>query len=213
MILVVLVLSACTEPAPPTLSLERAADIGDMDQIKRHIYWKSPLDQPNAAGDPPLHVAARAGRVAIARELALHGASVDAMNTSGETPLQMALANGRTQVAQMLVDQGARLEPQSMLIELARSGRLDRDVLNFLLSAGASLDRPDTAGDAPLHVAIASGQLSATRRLIAAGANVNQPDGKGRLPLQIARESAPGRDARFIISTLEQMGARAGSNP
>jgi ankyrin repeat protein len=206
-------LFGCSEPAPPTVNLDRAVQIGDMDQIKRHIYWKSDLNQPNAAGDPPLHVAARAGRVAIARELVRSGSDLSALNADGYSPLYIALAHGRTQVAMMLMDRGAPLDAQSMLVDLVRAGVIDRDALNFLIRSGAEVNRADPEGDTPLLVAIRNGHLDATRRLIVAGADVNQTDGTGRLPLQIARESAPGRDARFIISTLERSGARADSIP
>ncbi len=208
-----MLLLGCTEPAPPTVSLDRAAQIGDLDQIKRHIYWKSDLDQSNAAGDPPLHVAVRAGRVTIARELAQHGADLVGINAAGETPLHVALSHGRTQVAAMLVKEGAPLDAQQMLVDLVRAGLIDRDTLAYLLRSGARLNQLDAAGDAPLHVAIKAGQLESVRRLVAAGADVNQADAAGRLPLGIARESAPGRDAPYIVSTLEHTGARANPNP
>lgn len=206
-------LAGCTEPAAPTVNLHRAVEIGDIDQVSRHIYWKSDLDEPDARGDPPLHVAARAGRVAIARELALNGAEVGARNIAGKTPLEVALAHGRTQVAGMLVDAGAPLDAQAILVDLVGAGTIDRDTLNFLVNAGARLDRMDPSGEAPLHVAIRKGDLETVSRLILAGADVNQSSGDGRLPLRIARESAPGRDARFIVSTLERNGARADPVP
>jgi ankyrin repeat protein len=213
MLLAALSLAGCTEPAEPTVNLHRAVEIGDIDQVSRHIYWKSNLDEPDAHGDPPLHVAARAGRVAITRELARNGADIEAPNAAGKTPLQVAIEHGRTQVAGMLVEQGAPLDAQGMLIEMVEVGGITRDTLIFLLGAGAQLDRPDPRGEAPLHLAIRNGHLETVRRLILAGADVNQAAGDGRLPLRIARESAPGRDARFIVSTLERNGARAEPPP
>lgn len=213
MLVAAMSLAGCTEPAAPTVNLHRAVEIGDIDQVSRHVYWKSGLDEPDARGDPPLHVAARAGRVAIARELALNGADVEARNAAGQTPLEVALAHGRTQVAGMLIDAGATLDAQAMLADLAGAGMIDRDTLSFLVKAGAQLDKLDPNGEAPLHVAIRKGLLETVRRLIIAGADVNQSTGDGRLPLRIARESAPGRDARFIVSTLERNGARADPIP
>ncbi|MFB1489488.1 MULTISPECIES: ankyrin repeat domain-containing protein [unclassified Thiocapsa] len=213
LLIAALSLLGCTEPAAPTVNLHRAVEIGDIDQVSRHIHWKSDLDRPDAHGDPPLHVAARAGRVTIARELARKGGSIESLNAAGKTPLAVALEHGRTQVASMLVDQGAPLDAQVTLVALVEAGTIDRDTLNFLVNAGAQLDRPDPNGDAPLHVAIRNGHLETVRRLILAGADVNQVAGDGRLPLRIARESAPGRDARFIVSTLERNGARADPLP
>jgi ankyrin repeat protein len=203
-----LAVSSCTKPAEPTISLDRAVQIGDVDQIQRHIYWESDLNQPNVQGDPPLHVVARAGRVAIAHSLAVNGADLEGLNRSGQRPLQVALAHGRTQVAMTLVNLGAHLDAQSALASLVSADTLDRDSLTFLVRAGARLDHTNASGDAPLHVAIRAGHLNAVRRLILAGADVNQPDGVGALPLQIARESPVGPDARFIVSTLERNGAR-----
>ena len=212
LIILALALVACTEPSPPTVGLDRAVRVGDLDQIKRHIHWGSDLDQPNAEGDPPLHVAARDGRVAIARELIRRGADVERQNALGATPLAVALANGRTQVAMLLVLEGATLDAQAMLFDLTRAGVIDRDALDFLIGRGARLDQPDGSGDTALHIAIRQGHLVTVRRLIIAGVDVNHPDGAGRLPLRIARESAPGPDARFIISTLERSGGRADPN-
>jgi ankyrin repeat protein len=213
MLVAAVLLTGCTEPAEPTVNLHRAVEIGDIDQVSRHIYWKSDLDEPDAQGDPPLHVAARAGRVAITRELARNGADLEAPNTAGKTPLDVAFEHGRTQVADMLIEQGATLDAQGVLIELVGAGEIKRETLSFLLDAGAQLDTPGPSGEAPLHIAIRNGHLETVRRLILAGADVNQPAGDGRLPLRIARESAPGRDARFIVSTLERNGARAEPPP
>jgi hypothetical protein len=207
-ILIMLTLSGCTKPAEPTISLDRAVQIGDVDQIRRHVYWDSNLDQPNAQGEPPLHVAARTGQVAVLRDLARHGADLNALNRVGQTPLEVALTHGRTQAAMAIVELGGRFDAQSTLAALVRAGTLDRDTLDFLLRAGARLDRTDETGDAPLHLAIRADHLEVVRRLILAGADVNQPDGAGMLPLQIARASVAGPDARFIQSILERNGAR-----
>lgn len=213
LLIAALLLPGCTEPSAPTVNLHRAVEIGDIDQVSRHIYWKSDLDRPDAHGDPPLHVAARAGRVAIARALARNGADLEAPNAAGKTPLEVALEHGRIQVASMLIDQGAQLDAQGALVALVEAGVIDRDTLNFLVNAGAQIDKPGPNGDAPLHVAIRNGHLETVRRLILAGADVNQPADDGRMPLRIARESAPGRDARFIVSTLALNGARADPAP
>ena len=213
MLIAAIMLTGCTEPSEPTVNLHRAVEIGDIDQVSRHIYGKSDLDDPDARGDPPLHVAARAGRVAITRELARNGADIEAPNAAGRAPLDVALQNGRTQVAEMLIEQGAPLDAQGTLFELNETGGIKRETLTVLLDAGAQLDKPGPSGEAPLHNAIRNGHLETVRQLILAGADVNQPAADGRLPLRIARESAPGRDARFIVSTLERNGARAEPPP
>ncbi|BCU06731.1 ankyrin repeat domain-containing protein [Allochromatium tepidum] len=112
-------LVACSEPARPTLNLHRAVAIGDLDQVKRHVYWNTDVDQPDAHGDYPLHVAARQGSVNITRALLETGADPSVRDATGATPLQTALLTGKTQVAKALIAHGVPLEPQALPLDLA----------------------------------------------------------------------------------------------
>ena len=211
----VLILGACDESPQPRMSLYRAVQAGDLEQIKLNIRSGADLSQPADDGDYPLHVASRAGQVSIVRELAEHGADLRVRDRAGRTPLELALIHGRTQVAAALVQAGAPLDPQAVLLELVDAGVSDRDSYDFLIRRGADASRLDVQGRAPLHRAVALGHLETVRRLLARGAQVNQPDGAGRTPLDLALDSAGpgatrGRDAADIVKTLEQNGARRG---
>lgn len=207
--LLLLVPVGCGDPPPPTVNLFRALQVGDVEQIKRHIAWRTDLNQPDRNGDRPLHLAARAGQVAIVRELADHGAALSARDSTGRTPLELALRGGKTQVAVLLVQAGAPLDAQTMLVTLVRAGVSDRDSLDFLLRRGADLNRLDATGQAPLHQAVALGHLETVKRLIARGADVNCPDGSGRTPLALARVLDPKQPNTADIQTaLQQSGAR-----
>lgn len=196
-------LSGCDEPPEPTVNLYRAVHSGDLDQIKRHLFWKTEINQPGPDGDYPLHVAVRQGRVAIAGELIDHGARLDVRDRRERTPLQVALAHGKIQAAQLLLRRGAGEDPQALLFALARSGELDPDTIELLVSEGADLNARDAEGQTPLHRAIAAGDVKLAKRLISAGADVNQPDGAGDTPL--ARATANG-DPNMVL-LLEQYGA------
>ena len=98
----VAVLVACSQPQPPTVPLYRALQVGDLDQVKRHVYHGSNINSPDGAGDYPIHVSVRNAQVAIARVLLDHGASLDVRDAKGRTPLHLALAAGRTEVADVL---------------------------------------------------------------------------------------------------------------
>ena len=146
--------AACSQPQPPTVPLYRALQVGDLDQVKRHLAHGSPIDRPDANGDLPLHVAAGAGQVAIARALLDNGARLDVVDAQGHTPLHLALANGRVELARMLVDWGATDSPQDLLFALVREGSADRDALAFLSRRGADINGRDSAGQTPLHLAL-----------------------------------------------------------
>ena len=218
-LLVALGLAACTEPPRPSVSLYRAVHSGDLEQVKRHLYWKTEIDQADVNGDAPLHVAARTGGVTIAESLLAHGADPVAADAAGRTPLEVALANGRTQVALLLIEHRVPLDPQDMLLRMIRTGVSDRDVFNFLVRRGADVNLAGAERQPPLHIAIATGRLGTVSRLIAFGADINRPDGQGRLPLDLALARPDSRrgDGRAIIDLLQRNGARTqateGSRP
>ena len=200
-----LLLGGCSEPPRPTINLYRAIHGGDLDQIKRHIYWGTDINQADPQGDNPLHVAARRGRVIIARELLKNGADPNARNQAGQTPLEVALTGGRTQLAGVLIQEGAEDDPQKMLFVVVRAGVDDRDSLELLTSRGADVDAKDEMGIAPLHLAVDEGSRLLTKRLIDLGADVNRPDEAGRTALFIATENGN----KPIIDLLVRFGARA----
>jgi hypothetical protein len=206
--LMLLALTACSEPPRPTVNLYQAVYTGDLDQLKRNIYWGTDVNQPDANGNFPLHVAAGAGRVAIARELADNGADLQAVNAAGRTPLQVALHDGKTQVARMLVERGAKLDPQAELVRLVRDGVSDRDSFEYLIRSGADPNGRDGNGNAPLHIAIGLDHLETVKRLLLNRADVNLPDAAGRMPLALALDN--GREGADIVKVLEQHGALAG---
>jgi len=207
LVLSALLLCACSKPPPPTINLYRAIHSGDLDQIKRHIYWGTDINQADPQGENPLHVAARRGRLVIARELLENGADPNARNRAGETPVQVALAEGKTQIASVLFEEGAADDPQELLFILVRAGVDDRDTLDLLMQHGAEIDTKDQSGVTPLQIAIGDGRRLLTKRLIDLGADVNVRDDGGRTPLAIAIEKGD----RHIIDLLERFGARAES--
>lgn len=196
-------LSGCDEPPQPTVNLYRAVHSGDLDQIKRHLFWKTDINQPGPDGRYPLHVAVSQGRVVIARELIAHGARLDARDALGRTPLHVALANGKIQAAELLLQQGADDDMQALLFDLAEEQALDRDSIELLTAHGADLNVLDPEGRAPLHLAVAAGNLKLAKLLISAGAKVNLEDSSGRTALDIAAE----QDEPTLITLLEQYGA------
>jgi hypothetical protein len=213
-VVAMLLLPACDQRAPPTLELFRAVELGDLNQIKRHLRSGTDINQPDAAGDLPLHLAARMGKVGIVHELARHGADLSARDGAGRTAMELALLNGKTQVAEALIEDGAPLDPQASLVALVTAGVSDRDSVDLLMRQGADLNRPDAAGQPPLHQAVALGHLKTVQRLLQRGARVNQTDAQGMTPLTVAMGLDPrASDTASILATLIQFGAQPADGP
>lgn len=196
-------LGGCEDPPKPTQNLYHSVHSGNLDQIKRHLFWKTDVNQPGPDGNFPLHVAVSQGRVTIARELIKHGAKLDVRDRLGRTPLHVALASGKVPAAALLVDQGADDDPQGLLFDLVQTQALDRDTLAFLIGRGVDIDAPDPTGQPPLLTAVRAGDLRLAKRLIGAGANVNLTNASGATALEIAE--AQGDEA--MLNLLQQYGA------
>lgn len=201
------ILTGCGEPPRPTVNLYRAVHVGDLEQIKRHLFWGTEINQPGADGDYPLHVAVSKGRVAIARELLRHGARTDVRDRNGRTPLQAALANGKVPAAKLLRGHGDDDDLQPLLFDLVLTGRADRDTLAFLLDQGADLNTADPQGGLPLHIAVAAGNVKLAKHLITAGADVNQADAAGNTPMALAALIDDPSTGPIMVDLLRQYGA------
>lgn len=201
------ILHGCDKPAKPTVNIYRAVDIGDLDQIKRHLFWGTNVNQVGPQGTFPLHVAVSHGRVAIAQELLSHGADVNAEDSSGRTPLHLALASGKVPAAALLLRRGAKDDLRSLLIALVREGAADRDTLGFLMQQGVDVNTVDASGASPLHLAVASGDVKLAKRLIMAGADVNLVDDTGATPLSLVRKLDDLTTVEIIEHLLTQYGA------
>jgi ankyrin repeat protein len=197
-------LAGCGQPAPPTTNFYHALHSGDLDQIKRHLYWGTEVNQAGPDGLYPLQVAVTQGRLAVARELLDHGARLDVRDPLGRTPLHLALLNGRRPAAELLLAQGAEDDLQQLLLVLVREHQLDRDTLELLVDRGVDLNALDSEGLAPLHRAVLEGRLKIAKWLLQQGADVNRVADSGATALALAQTE--GADAN-LLQLLEQYGA------
>ncbi len=201
--LLVMVLAACGKPDEPTLGLYPAIHNGDINQINRHIRWGTDINQVDADGRRPLHVAAAQGSQVVVKLLLKNGADIEALDREGHSALYIAVINGRTRVAELLIRQGAPYDANELLDEAVSNDLVDRDVIRLLVSLGAQLNRIGTNGSTPLQQAITRNNRVLVKHLIAEGADVNQTDSSGRSPLA----AAEGVGNTDIIRMLRRNGA------
>lgn len=201
--LLALPLTSCDEPAKPTVSLYRAVHLGDVDQINRHIFWRTDLNAPDSDGNTPLHVAVAQGQVTIVRQLLRSGADPSARDAQGRTPLHVALANGKVAAARLLLDYDADDDLQALLFALVAAGSIDRDALALLITRKVDLNAFGPDGQTALHMAVAARDVRVATRLITAGADVNRADANGVRPLTLA----DGAGEPVMVTLLTQNGA------
>ncbi|MEW8508635.1 MAG: ankyrin repeat domain-containing protein [Candidatus Thiodiazotropha sp.] len=193
----------CTQPSEPTITLSRAVQIGDIDQLERNIHWNADINKPGMNGQSPLHVAASKGSLVMTKILVKNGADLEVSDPQGHTPLLKALIARNTIVADYLFESGAKLDPNTALHETAKLGSADRDVIGFLLRQGAALDNTDAEGNTPLHSAILNDQRVVVKYLVNRGASLDIHNSAGQSPLAMAIE----RKNPDIVRILRQFGA------
>ncbi len=205
LLLVMFTLAGCSDPDHPTISLYLALQRGDIDQIERHIFWKTDINKLEPNGQTPLHIAAKQGQQIIIKLLLKHGADINSKDSKGKSPLYAAIMSGRTQAADLLIRSGARFNPDLLLEESVRNNISDRDVIGFLLLKGANINQVTSDGLTPLLEAIKQDNRVLVKHLIANGADVNQADASGITPLQLANQTKDDS----IIRLLKTNGAVA----
>lgn len=165
-----MLLQGCDAPPKPSGNFHHAVQNADLVQVKRHLYWGTDASRPGPGGEPPLNIAVRDGKVAIAKELLKHGADPMATGPDGDTALLTALVHGRVPAAELLLRRGAEDDPQALLRQLIARGKLDRDTLDLLLHQGAELGRTGPDGQTPLALAVQTNSVNIAKLLLERGA-------------------------------------------
>lgn len=193
-------LTGCSGPDEPTISLYTAVQRGNIDQIERHIHWGSNVDAPLPNGRYPLHEAARLGRTVMLKLLLKQGVQLDPHDRDNHTPLELAILNGRTRTAQVLIKAGAAFDPSRLLLESARAGITNRDVVRLLKQHGADLDTRDAQGNTPLLIAARHANHRLIHHLIEYGADVNARNQAGENALQLVRRQQLPEVEKFLLN-------------
>jgi ankyrin repeat protein len=148
----------------PGLSV-RPLGVGASRQAPRP-YFLLPIGHYVYAGDTALHVAAAAHLRGLAESFVSKGAAVRARNRRGAEPLHYAADGG----------------PEAG----SRDSQARRELISYLIDAGADPDAMDKSGVAPLHRAVRTRSSSAVSTLIDKGADPLLMNKSGSTPLHLA---------------------------
>ncbi|OQR85846.1 hypothetical protein ACHHYP_11290 [Achlya hypogyna] len=115
--------------------------------------------------------AVASGDVFGVRNLLAHGASANTVNTDGRAPLHISVCASSGFFGHS---------------SWRKSNQESADIVQFLLDAGADVNRREKDGVTPLALAACLGRDDAVALLLAAGADVSCVDSAGETPLHVA---------------------------
>ena len=152
-------------------------------------------DEPDHAGFVELHYAAGEGHLHVVRYLLEVGADMEAGKDSGLTPVHWAAAKGQLQVVHLLLEAGLDKDTcigthQCIVLTPLHvaAGRGNAEVVICLLGASADVDKSNTDGDTPWHVAACAAcyeDPQIERCLVAAGADRTRANVRGCTPVHL----------------------------
>jgi ankyrin repeat protein len=211
---------ACRAQVPPTPGekagydgLFAAAAGGDSAGVRALIARKARLDERDAYGRTPLHVAAYGGNREVMRLLVAAGADANTLERDRYDIVTIAAVANDVATLKLALELGASAKnvtsryDGTALIAASHLGHVE--VVRTLIAAGAPLDHVNNLGWTALIESIVLGDGGARhtetlKALIGAGANVNLPDRDGQTPLALARR----RGYAAMIRVLERAGAK-----
>lgn len=161
-----------------------AIGLDDLEKVQSELEMDGSLITATRRGMTPLHIAAREGRVEIAKLLIAKESAIDArtQEKGGMTPLHVAVLRGHAALVELLLTHAA--DPNPSMIENGTTapplyfaviqGRVDLTAL--LLESGADVNVQCSTPDVdapPLFFAVFRNDLETAKLLIAARADVN----------------------------------------
>lgn len=156
-----------------------------LSDISSCVRCGAKLNQPNASGRFPMHLAADCNSTDILELFLRHGASVHVKDAQDETPLHYAVFKGNFEATSFLIKHGADTNAvsvcgQTPLMKAAytRFAHTIAIVLKLLLEkADPNITRKD--GRTALMIAAEAGSSDIVKELLERGAKVNAKDANG----------------------------------
>ncbi len=196
--------------ASAAVSLMTAVKIGDIERIAERLdAGIDPDSRDLRYGATLLHWAADAETVNLLLD---RGATPEARSNTGITALHFMVRDGRISAARVLIERGLDVDIESSeslntpLMNVAKRGT--PEVAEFLIAAGADVNRANVAGTTPLYWAAKYNTAAMLDTLLDAGADptarVNeQSSDLGFAPLDAARKYNRSLRSTHALAWLE----------
>ena len=185
--------------------MEEACRRGDLEAIQQLVRQDpAAVTRPDAIGVTPLHRAAAANHLHVARFLLARGAKVNAVDKYNDAPLKKAAFRGFSDFVVFLVHQGADVNHKDgsgkiALHHSAEQGQLQS--VEVMLDARADVAAVSAEGYTPLHLAAQNGHSWCCKALIVAGAYVDARGGRGAsTALHLAAERGHKHTVQVLVA-------------
>jgi ankyrin repeat protein len=202
---------AQTAPSPAEIAayqgLQRAAQDGNVAEVRRLIVSGAAVDQRDGNGRAPIHIAAFASNDTVLEALAQAGADMNALDDQAYDVVTIAAVADDPELMSLAIrlgnDPGLTTSPWrgTALIAAAHLGRVE--AVRRLISAGAPLNHVNSLGWTALMEAVVLGDggpnhQEVVRLLVDAGADRSIADRDGVTPLAHARARGYAGIARLL---------------
>jgi ankyrin repeat protein len=171
-------------------ALQMAINIKNSDLAKQLIDHTDDLDAQDAEGDTALHLATLVDLPDIVSLLLKMNANKNIPNRLGIMPLLYALAKGSMPCINALQPEANitsdALQGDTLLIRGAAKG--DETFIKSLIERGEDVNKPNSIGSTPLHIASYTGNIKAAEVFLKHNADINASDVDGFTPLRHAVE-------------------------
>ncbi len=192
----------------PLIAVTRDSYEGRPDAVMTLLANGADARIADAAGNTPLHHAARCAEPSIAALLLDAAADVNAINAEGLTALAIACSNANWKVAAFLLEHGARPDvTQAQPALQFAAGITDDDPtgVKLLLKQRANADARGTFERTALMAAALAGHARIVEALLAGGADADLSDQRGTTALMEAARSG-------AVAAIHALGKRK-ANP
>ena len=200
-------------------ALHMAAEKGHREMVQHLLTYNADVNKKTVDGRTPLQLALESGNESIIELLVQGGSDVNVKFSYGETALSVAVGNSWHSVVKLLVHNGADpngrlLRGRTSLHVVAEVGS-DREMILYLIEAGADLTLGDENSWTALHLAAHYGHTEAVMVLLEDLASFSIFTRVGWTPLHAAIEQEHieivrlfGRFAHAVSTLLANHGVR-----